>query len=81
MNRVGIIGGGFGGIAAAIRMRARGNDVVLCERLESLGGRAQVFKKNNYIIKLNDKCWDRLQSMAFETYVPESEASKSGAGY
>jgi phytoene desaturase len=44
MNRVGIIGGGFGGIAAAIRMRARGNDVVLYERLESLGGRAQVFK-------------------------------------
>jgi len=38
-------------------------------------------KKNNDIIKLNDKCWDRLQSMAFETYVPESEASKSGAGY
>ena len=54
MNRVGIIGGGFGGIAAAIRMRARGNDVVLCERLESLGGRAQVFKKNNYI-KVNKK--------------------------
>ena len=49
MNRVGIIGGGFGGIASAIRMRARGNDVVLYERLESLGGRAQVFKKNNYI--------------------------------
>ena len=49
MNRVGIIGGGFGGIASAIRMRARGNDVVLYERLESLGGRAQIFKKNNYI--------------------------------
>jgi phytoene desaturase len=49
MNRVGIIGGGFGGIASAIRMRARGNNVVLYERLESLGGRAQVFKKNNYI--------------------------------
>ena len=38
-------------------------------------------KKNKDIIKLNDKCWDRLKSMAFETYVQESETSKSGAGY
>ena len=38
-------------------------------------------KKYKDIIKINDKCWDRLKSMAFETYVPESEASKSGAGY
>ena len=33
------------------------------------------------VFKINKKCWDRLSSMAFETYVPESEASKSGAGY
>ena len=33
------------------------------------------------VSKINKKCWDRLSSMAFETYVPESEASKSGAGY
>ena len=38
-------------------------------------------KKHKDIIKINDKCWDRLKSMAFETYVPESETSKSGAGY
>ena len=38
-------------------------------------------KKNKDIIKLNNKCWDRLKSMAFVTYVPESETSKSGAGY
>ena len=38
-------------------------------------------KKYKDIIKINDKCWDRLKSMAFETYVPESETSKSGAGY
>ena len=31
--------------------------------------------------KINSKCWDRLSKMAFETYVPESETSKSGAGY
>ena len=39
------------------------------------------FKKNKDVINLNDKCWERLKSMAFETYVPESETSKSGAGY
>ena len=45
MKQVGIIGGGFGGIAAALRLRARGADVTLFERLDTLGGRAQVFKK------------------------------------
>ena len=39
------------------------------------------FKKNKNVTNLNDKCWERLKSMAFETYVPESETSKSGAGY
>ena len=49
MKQVGVIGGGFGGIAAALRLRARGNDVTLFDRLDALGGRAQVFKKNGYI--------------------------------
>ena len=44
---------------------------------KALGG----FKKNKDVTNLNDKCWERLKSMAFETYVPESETSKSGAGY
>ena len=39
------------------------------------------FKKNKEVTNLNDKCWERLKSMAFETYVPESVTSKSGAGY
>ena len=39
------------------------------------------FKKNKQVTNLNDKCWERLKSMAFETYVPESETSKSRAGY
>ena len=39
------------------------------------------FKKNKDVNNLNDKCWERLKSMAFETYVPESETSKSRAGY
>ena len=39
-----VIGGGFGGIAAALRCRAMGAKVTLVERLERLGGRAQVFR-------------------------------------
>ena len=39
------------------------------------------FKKNKEVTNLNDRCWERLKSMAYETYVPESETSKSGAGY
>ena len=31
--------------------------------------------------KVNKICWEKLKSMAFDTYVPESDASKSGAGY
>ena len=38
-------------------------------------------KKNKEVTNLNDRCWERLKSMAYETYVPESETSKSGAGY
>ena len=43
-----IIGGGFGGIASALRMRAKGYDVKLIDRCSTLGGRAQVFKKNGF---------------------------------
>ncbi len=38
-------------------------------------------KKNKEVTNLNDRCWERLKSMAYETYVPESETSKYGAGY
>ena len=44
-----IIGSGFGGIAAALRLRAKGHDVTLVEKHEDLGGRARVFKKNGFI--------------------------------
>ena len=43
-----VIGGGFGGIAIALRLRSLGHQVTLLERLSSLGGRAQVFKKNGF---------------------------------
>lgn len=43
-----VIGGGFGGIAAALRLRARGCEVTLIDRCKRLGGRAQIFERNGY---------------------------------
>ena len=43
-----VIGGGFGGIAAAIRMMAKGYHVDLIDRCSQLGGRAQVFNRDGF---------------------------------
>ena len=43
-----VIGSGFGGIAAALRMRAKGHDVTLLEKHDDLGGRARVFERNGF---------------------------------
>jgi phytoene desaturase len=43
-----VIGGGFGGIAIALRLRSLGHNVTLLEKLDALGGRAQVFNKNGF---------------------------------
>ena len=43
-----VIGSGFGGIASALRLRAKGHDVTLIEKHNDLGGRARVFKKNGF---------------------------------
>ena len=48
MPRATVIGGGFGGMAAALRLRARGYDVSLLDRCSRLGGRAQVFERDGY---------------------------------
>jgi phytoene desaturase len=42
-KRIAIIGSGFGGLAAAIRLAARGNTVDIYEALDKPGGRAYVF--------------------------------------
>lgn len=40
-DRAIVIGAGVGGLAAAIRLAARGMDVTLCERAESVGGKVR----------------------------------------
>jgi len=49
MNRAVVIGAGFGGIASALRLRAKGYRVTLLDRGDQLGGRAKVFKRNGYV--------------------------------
>jgi len=44
-----VIGSGFGGIAAALRLKAKNHEVTLIEKQKDLGGRARVFKKNGFI--------------------------------
>ncbi len=44
-----VIGSGLGGIAAALRLKAKNHDVTLIEKQKDLGGRARVFKKNGFI--------------------------------
>src|SRR5512135_1927874 len=43
-----VIGGGFGGLATAIRLQAAGQAVTLVEAREHLGGRAYQLKKDGF---------------------------------
>jgi phytoene desaturase len=43
-----VIGSGFGGLASAVRLQARGYDVTLLEALEQPGGRASVFRDKGF---------------------------------
>ena len=43
-----VIGSGFGGLAAAVRLRAKGYRVKLIEALPDVGGRARVFKQDGF---------------------------------
>jgi len=43
-----VVGGGFGGMASALRLAALGFKVELIEKLNALGGRGQVFKRGGY---------------------------------
>jgi len=43
-----VIGSGFGGLAAAVRLGARGYQVTVLERLDQPGGRARVFVQDGF---------------------------------
>ncbi|TFL16299.1 phytoene desaturase family protein [Jannaschia formosa] len=48
MSRVGIIGGGLGGLAAAATLAARGHEVTLLEKNAWLGGKAAVLEEEGF---------------------------------
>src|SRR6478672_6708331 len=43
-----VIGSGFGGLAAAVRLGARGYRVTVLEKLEAPGGRAFVYRQDGF---------------------------------
>jgi len=47
-SRVIVIGSGFGGLAAAIRLAVKGYEVTVLEKLDAPGGRAYVHHRNGY---------------------------------
>jgi len=49
MARVVVIGSGFGGLAAAIRLRHLGHEVTVLEALDQPGGRAAVFERDGHV--------------------------------
>src|SRR5918993_5130042 len=47
-QRVIVIGSGFGGLAAAVRLAARGHQVTLLEQRDQPGGRAYVYRQDGF---------------------------------
>jgi phytoene desaturase len=43
-----VIGSGFGGLAAAVRLGVRGYRVTVLEKLDAPGGRAYVYHRDGY---------------------------------
>ena len=48
-KRIVVIGSGFGGLAAAVRLAARGHDVTMVEKRDQPGGRAYVYRQDGFI--------------------------------
>lgn len=49
MTRVVVVGGGVGGLTAAIRLRVAGHDVTIVERNRAVGGKLAVFERDGFI--------------------------------
>jgi phytoene desaturase len=47
--RIVVIGSGFGGLSAAIRLQAQGHEVVIVEKRDLAGGRAYVFRQDGFV--------------------------------
>ena len=47
-KRIVVIGSGFGGLAAAVRLAARGHDVTLIDKRDKPGGRAYAYEQDGF---------------------------------
>ncbi|MGL4649723.1 MAG: NAD(P)-binding protein, partial [Caldilineaceae bacterium] len=47
-KKIVVIGSGFGGLAAAVRLAVQGHDVEIFEKRDKLGGRAYVYEVNGF---------------------------------
>jgi phytoene desaturase len=70
-NRAVVIGSGFGGLAAAVRLRARGYGVTLLEALDQPGGRARVFREGGFT-------WDAGPTVITAPYLLEELFALAG---
>jgi phytoene desaturase len=52
MSKIAIIGGGFSGLSAACFIAKHGHEVTLCEKNESLGGRARFFSEQGFMFDM-----------------------------
>lgn len=52
MKRIAVIGSGFGGLAVAIRLQAKGFQVSIFEKNEKVGGHAYQFTKKGYVFDM-----------------------------
>ena len=48
MKKAVVIGAGYGGIAASLRLRAKGYDVEVIDQCSAIGGRAQVYETDGF---------------------------------
>ena len=46
--RIIVIGSGFGGLAAAIRLQKQGHEVTILEKRDKAGGRAYVYEQDGF---------------------------------
>jgi phytoene desaturase len=57
VKRVGIIGGGLGGLSLAVKLQNEGYKVSLFERHSELGGVAQSFQEKDYYLEAGPTLW------------------------